>query len=121
MTMGKLVVLITAQVEQVHQIGEAWHKVGAPGITVIEGFGLQGLNELKASAEVLPGAMSLLEIMRENEPGSMVLLTVVEDSAVVESLQRETEAILGDLRAPNNGIFFTIDVDRAVGIQRHST
>jgi hypothetical protein len=117
--MAKLVILITAQIEQVHSIGEAWHQAGAPGITVIEGFGLQVLKDLTTSAEVLPGALSLLEIMRENEPSSMVLLTLLEDGALVDSLQRETEAILGDLRAPNNGIFFTIDIERAVGIQRH--
>ena len=117
--MAKLVILITAQVEQVHQIGEAWHRTGAPGITVIEGFGLQSLKDLTASAEVLPGALSLLEIMRENEPTSMVLLTLVEDGAMIDNLLRETEAILGDLRTPNNGIFFAIDIERAIGIQHH--
>ena len=117
--MAKLVILITAQVEQVHQIGEEWHKAGAPGTTVIEGFGLQSLKDLTASAEVLPGALSLLEIMRENEPTSMVLLTLVDDHSLVDALQAATEAILGDLRTPNNGIFFAIDIERAIGIQHH--
>lgn len=117
--MAKLIILITAQTEKVHSIGEAWHKVGAPGITVIEGFGLQRLKDITASAEVLPGSLSLLEIMRENEPSSVVLLTLVEDGSMVDSLLHETEAILGNLHAPKNGIFFTIDIERAVGIQRH--
>ncbi|MEZ4670305.1 MAG: hypothetical protein R3E39_20555 [Anaerolineae bacterium] len=118
--MAKLVIMITAQIEMVRRIGDAWHHAGAPGITVIEGYGLQRLANLSTAGEVLPGALSMLEIVRENEPTSMVLLTLVDDAILVDSLQKETESILGDMRAPNNGIFFVIDVERAIGIQRHA-
>lgn len=118
--MQKLVILITSRIEDCHTVGEAWQAAGAPGVTLIESFGLRRLQQASKSLEVLPGTLSLLEILRDNdEIKSVTLLSVVEEPQV-DALVRATENILGDLHQPNAGVLFVIDVERAFGLHDHS-
>ena len=118
--MAKLVVLITARDDVAQQVGESWRSIGAPGVTIIEGHGLQRISEMSRSGEVLPGMMSLVDILRANNPSSFIMLTLLENSQIIDSMLSSTQAILGDLHSPENGIFFVIDVERAVGIHYHN-
>lgn len=117
--MPKLVILVTARIEEAHNLGEAWQKAGAPGVTLLEGYGIQRLKETSKHMEVLPGAISMLQLLRENEQTSIIILSLLDDEALVEPIIRATEAILGDLNEPNNGVAFVIDVERAFGLRRH--
>lgn len=117
--MAKLIVLITARAEEGHLIGEAWQEAGAPGVTFIEGFGLRRIQEKTRGLEVLPGMMSLTEILRQNEHTSLVVLSVLDDDALADQLLAVTERILGDLRQPDNGVFFVVDLARALGVFDH--
>lgn len=116
----KLVILITSRLDDCHAVGEAWQQAGAPGVTLIESYGMRRMQEKSKSLEVLPGMLSLLEILRENdEIKSMTMLSVVE-APQVDALIAATERILGDLNAPNAGILVVIDVERSVGVRDHS-
>lgn len=117
--MAKLLVLITPQIEKGHHIGQMWQEAGAPGVTFVEGYGLQQLRTAEESIEVLPGTTSMLEILRQSNIASLIVLSVVEDAALVERLINVVETVLGNLYDPNKGIVFTLDVERAVGIRRH--
>ena len=64
--------------------------------------------------------MSLTDILRSNAPSSFILLSLIENDQLVDALLSQTQAILGDLQSPQNGIFFVIDVERAVGIRYHT-
>ncbi len=114
--MAKLALLITSRTEEGHRIGEAWQQAGAPGVTFIEGFGLRRLQEKSHGMEVLPGMMSMIEILRQSERTSLVVLSVVEDESLVDRFIAITEGILGDLRQPDSGIFFALDLARVVGL-----
>ena len=117
--MAKLVLLITSRVEEGHQIGESWQQAGAPGVTFIESFGLRRLQEKSRGMEVLPGMMSMVEILRQSERTSLIILSVLEDETLVDQLIAATEGILGDLRQPENGVFFVIDLARTAGVYDH--
>jgi nitrogen regulatory protein PII len=116
--MAKLVILITGRDDEAHNIGEAWRQAGAPGVTVIEGYGLQQLKE--QSTEILPGMMSMFDILRRNDPTSIIMLALIENDGIIDRIEEATQHILGDLRDPNNGIFFVLNVERAVGIRDHA-
>ncbi len=117
--MAKLVVLITARDDVAQQVGESWQEAGAPGVTIIEGHGLQRIRELSRNGEILPGMLSLVDILRANAPSSFILLTLLENDQIIDAMLSRTQTILGDLHEPENGIFFVIDVERAVGIRYH--
>lgn len=116
--MARLVVLITAQVDIVRDIGTAWKEAGAPGVTFIDGYGLQSLRHASDSMEILSGTTSMLEILRQTTVGVVVLLSVIEDEALVPAVVSVTEEILGDMQAPNKGVLFVLDVERALGVSR---
>ena len=118
--MAKLVVLITARDDVAQQVGESWQEAGAPGVTIIEGHGLQRIREHARTGEVLPGMMSLVDILRANAPSSFIMITLLENDQIIDTLLSGAQAILGDLHSPENGIFFVIDVERAVGIRYHN-
>ncbi len=118
--MAKLVVLITGRDDVAQQVGESWREAGAPGVTIIEGHGLQRISEISRTGEILAGMMSLADILRANAPSSFILVTLLEDDQLTDSLLHNTQEILGDLHSPQNGIFFVIDVERAVGIRYHN-
>jgi nitrogen regulatory protein PII len=118
--MSKLVILITSRIEEGHQIGEAWQTAGAPGVTYIESYGLRRLQEVSKSAELLPGMMSMFEILRQQEETSLIVLSVVDNDDTVNKLVSVTQEVLGDLLSPNTGVLFVLDVARAIGVRDHS-
>lgn len=113
----QMVVLVTPRVDQGHDIGNAWQEAGAPGVTYIESYGLQRMQEAGSNFQIMPGMMSMLAIMRGNEEHSILLFSIVDDETVVDKLIQATENILGDLSQPHNGIIFCLDVSRTVGIR----
>ncbi|MBK8023831.1 MAG: hypothetical protein IPK19_20955 [Chloroflexi bacterium] len=115
----KLVVLITSLAEEAYRVGDAWQKAGAPGVTFLEGFGLGNLQRVGRNVEVLPGMLSMLDILRDNRETSMVLLSLLHDDALVQSLLDAAQDILGDMLEPNAGVVFVIDIERAIGIRHH--
>ncbi len=117
--MSKIVVLITSQVAQGHAVGEAWQAAGAPGVTFIESYGLYRLQEHGKSSEVLPGVLSMLKILRDADAASLIVLSVVADSAAADQLIAVTEALLGDLQQPHSGLLFVLDAERVIGLRDH--
>jgi hypothetical protein len=117
--MSKVVILITTRVHEAHALGDAWQAAGAPGVTFLEGYGIQSLREASKRVEVLPGMMSMLEMLRQHDENNMIVFSVIPDDAVVDKLVQATERILGSLEQPDNGVMFTLDVDRMFGIRNH--
>ncbi|MBI5929498.1 MAG: hypothetical protein HY862_09330 [Chloroflexi bacterium] len=117
--MSKLVVLITARIEEGHNIGEAWQQVGAPGVTLVESHGLRRLQKAAKYTEILSGTISMLEVLNQIDSSSLIIFTVIDDDTLVDKLVAVTEKILGDLRQPNNGIAFVINLERAFGINHY--
>jgi hypothetical protein len=120
----KLVVLITAKVEDGLDIAQAWQDAGAPGVTIIRTHGLHTLQREIASGDVeLPrmvvsmGAAMAAILDNLEERGEMILSLVDDD--LVEALISSANAVLGDLTKPNHGILFTIPVEQAIGVRRH--
>ena len=117
--MAKLVILITVRHDVGHQIAEAWREAGAPGVTFVESYGLRRLREASRNTEILPGHVSMFQILRDTDQSSLILLSVVEDDATADRLLDVTERTVGDMSAPDNGIAFVLDVGRTLGIRHY--
>jgi len=113
--MPKLVVLITEHIEKGVAVAEAWEKVGAGGVTLIETYGLHRLREQSKSLE-LPLFVSMASVLHQIEETNQTIFTVVHDD-LVDKLVEEAGKILGDLRLPHTGVAFVIDVERVFGIK----
>ncbi len=117
--MAKLLVLITAQAEAAREIGAGWKQAGAPGVTFIEGYGLQTLRQASDSMEILSGTTSMLEILRQTTTNVVIALCLLEDDTLVDKLAAVTDTIIGDMETPNNGVMFVLDVEKALGVFHH--
>jgi hypothetical protein len=115
--MPKLIVMITPLLEEARTVAEGWQQAGAPGATFIESYGMRQLKAASQASEVLPGTISMIEIMRDQNETSVTLLCLVRDTAMVEKLLDVVKRVVGDLNGPDNGILFVIDVERAVGLR----
>ena len=117
--MLKLILLITPRIEQVHDLAEAWEETGVTGVTFIESTGFHSLRKAVDRPNVLPGMMSLIEILRQHDDHNIALLSVVEEEKVSELLEI-TESIIDDINLPDNGVLFVLPVEQAYGLRQPS-
>ena len=111
----KLVILITARTEQTLNIAQNWQKVGASGVTILEGHGLRRLMENIGLRDDLPLMPSFASLLRKQEITTHVLLSAVIDE-LADVLYQTTVDILGDLTQPDNGFIFTVDIEKWLGL-----
>ncbi len=121
----KLVILVTAQLELGLTVAEAWDVAGAPGVTIIRSHGLHSLQqEAQRSAVELPtviGSMAsaMAAILFNAEARSQLIFSVCEEGTV-DVLVAAANRTLGDLTERGHGVLFVLDVERAIGVRRHS-
>jgi hypothetical protein len=112
----KMVILITAQTEQSLEIASAWQGAGASGVTILEGHGLHRLQKSLEIRDDLPLIPSLASLLRGREVDTHLLLSIVDDGLAAR-LVKETEAILGDLTLPGNGLVVTLEIGGIFGLR----
>jgi nitrogen regulatory protein PII len=115
--MAKLVMLITTHVEKGLAVAEAWEAAGAPGVTLIDSYGLHDLREKSKSVEI-PLFVSMARVMRQIEQTNQTILAVVDDD-LVDTLIDAACVVLGtkSLDAEGDGVAFVLPVDRTIGIR----
>ncbi|MDQ7026396.1 MAG: hypothetical protein Q9P44_12680 [Anaerolineae bacterium] len=121
----KLVILITAQVEQGMDVAQAWQDAGAPGVTIVRTHGFRTLQEkVRRGTVELPRivtsmAAAMAHVLTSmEEPGEMLLSVV--DNGMVDKLEAAATDVLGDLTEPYNGIMIVLDIERAIGVRHHT-
>jgi nitrogen regulatory protein PII len=118
---SKLVVLITTHIDKGLAVAEAWDAAGAPGVTLVDTYGLHHLRE-KSKALELPLFVSMAQVMREIEQTNQTIFTVVEDNLVDVLIEATCKALGTDtLAKPDTGVIFVIDVARTVGMPPYTT
>jgi nitrogen regulatory protein PII len=117
----KLVILITAENEYSLEVGQAWQRAGAGGVTIIRSHGLYTLQrqlengQLELPRMVVSMATAMAHVLDMTEEKGHLLMSVVDD-ALVDPLIEAASGVLGDLTQPDNGVLFVLPVERAVGI-----
>ena len=114
--MHHMILLVVDNPHQCPSVLDAWEALGVGGITIFESTGLGRLRQAGIRDD-MPLFPSLANLLRRREEPHRTLLTVVEDEAWVDRIIETTEAILGDLNEPHNGILFVLPVSRVVGLQ----
>lgn len=118
----KLVILITSLTEKGLMVAQAWQDAGAPGITIVRSYGLHTLQrqiqkgQIELPRMVMSMASAMASVMDSVEERNELILSLVEDD-MVDKLIEASQSVLGNLMEPENGILFTIDVERAIGLR----
>ncbi len=115
--MAKLVMLITTHVEKGLAVAEAWEAAGAPGVTLIDSYGLHDLRERSKSLEI-PLFVSMARLMRQIEQTNQTIMAVVDDDLVDTLIDKACKVLETEsLDAEGNGVAFVLPVDRTIGIR----
>ncbi len=115
--MSKLVILITTHIDKGLTVAEAWEAAGAPGVTLVESFGLHHLREKSKSLEI-PLFVSMARVMRQIEETNQTIFSVVDDH-LVDTLIDAACRVLGteSLDQEGSGVAFVLDVERIIGMR----
>lgn len=119
--MPTMVVLVLDNVDRLEDVLAAWWEAGAPGITILESSGVARYFARHGVPDDLPIFPSLSSFMAHRETHHRTLFAVLPDGFVVERLFDATEAVLGSLSQPDNGIMFALPILHARGHQRVQT
>jgi nitrogen regulatory protein P-II 1 len=115
--MPNLIGLVIHDVDKVDGVLHAWLEVGISGVTLLDTSGLSHHMQQAGLRDDLPVFPSIRRMLESTELHNRLLFTIVPDDFNVDSLIRETEAVLGELTRPGTGILFILPVARAVGLQ----
>ncbi|MEZ4591107.1 MAG: P-II family nitrogen regulator [Chloroflexota bacterium] len=112
--MYHMILLVLDDVNQCSNILEAWEAEGVGGVTILESTGLGRVKKLSIRDD-MPLMPSLSRLLQSREERHRTLFTVVTDD-LVDKIIEVTEAIIGDMESPNNGVIFVLPVSRVKGL-----
>lgn len=111
---ASLLVLVIDDLGKVHDVLEAWERVGVPGVTMLDSIGSKRLND--AMRDDLPPLISLRAMLEGTEMPNRVLFSLVNDDAVLERATAAAEHIIGDFCNNHTGIMFVLPISRSWGV-----
>jgi hypothetical protein len=113
-----MVILVLDNVDRLEEVLTAWWDAGAPGITILESSGAARYLAQPGVREDVPIFPSLMNFPGRREIHHRTLFTGLTDGFAIERLFDVTEAVLGPLEQPHNGVMFALPVLHARGHQR---
>ena len=110
-----MVIMVINNLDECTPILEAWEATGIGGITILESSGLGRVRQSNGWKD-LPLMPSLSDFLKTPEERHRTIFTVVDSEERVDKLIKATEAIVGDLENPDNGVIFVLPVLRSYGL-----
>ncbi len=113
--MNQMLMFVLNDLDKCADLLEAWDAAGAKGVTCID---TTGLGHMRRATEMgdLPFYPSLADLLRAKEYHHRTFFTVVDDEALLETLIKAADDVVGGLDAPDTGILFTVPVSRVYGM-----
>ena len=111
--MPSLVVLVLHDLSHFDKVLDAWHRAGAPAVTILDSVGTRDLEE-RIGREDLPLFPSVRDVFQATDVPRKTVFSVVQDDRV-DPIVNATLDVVPELRDGKKGILFAIPVSRVVG------
>jgi hypothetical protein len=113
--MPAMIIMVLMDLNKLEGVVDAWYSAGSCGVTVLESSGARHL--LRSGArDDLPIFPSLQSLLSHQEVHHRTLFTVLGDDVDIKAFFDATEAVVGDLTQPNNGLIVALPVTEARGL-----
>lgn len=99
-----MVLFVLNDPDHLDDVLDAWEKAGVGGITVLPSTGLGRLRQKEGLRDDVPLMPGVENFYHHQSDISHTLFTLVDGEALVKKLVEVTEALVGSLDEPGNGI-----------------
>lgn len=106
-----MVMLVLDNPDLLDDVLESWEKAGIRSATIMESTGFQ-----RVRRKALP-MRYLIQPSEYLEEGHLTLFVIVPSEEVVQNCLHATEQVVGDLNAPNTGVFASWPLSTVVGVR----
>jgi hypothetical protein len=107
-----MIFLVLDDPDRLDELIESWDNAGIHGATIIESTGIQRMQQRQFPMRYAFG------ISHGEERGHYTLMAIVADQQAVARCLQVTEALLGDLDAPNRGVFAAWPLSTVKGVSQ---
>lgn len=99
-----LILFVLNDPDRLEEVLSAWEEAGVSGITVLPSTGLGRIRQKEGLRDDVPLIPSLEDFYHHEADISHTLFTLIEGEALAQKVLEATEAIVGSLDQPGNGI-----------------
>ncbi len=117
--MSSMIMMVLLDLRLLEDVVDAWYSAGSCGVTILESSGARHLLG-QGVRDDLPIFPSLHSLLAHQEIHHRTLFTVVGDNVDIQAFFDATEAVVGDMSQPNNGIILALPITAARGIREDS-
>lgn len=110
-------ILVLNKVELMEEVLSSLIRSGISGATILDSQGMGSAIVAGARHEV-PVFGSLKAFFDREHPYNKTLFTIVESEEKLEIAIKAITDITGDLEKPNEGLMFTVPVNRVIGLEK---
>jgi len=114
--MSQLLVMVLDNPTLLDRVLETWTDAGVRGITVLDSTGVQRLLQW-AGHDAGSTFLGFRRLSRTEQRRHYTLFSVA-DAETIRRVVAATEAVVGDLNAPDTGILFTLPVGEVWGLNK---
>jgi nitrogen regulatory protein PII len=109
-----MVMFVLDNVDYLDEVLEKWSELGVTGATIIESSGLHRRQQQRIPMRFNYSGEGVTE-----EIGNITLFTIVLDKGMIEKCLEAAESVVGDLDAPNTGVFSAWPLMATKGVRSH--
>ncbi len=111
-----LILFVLNDPDKVEQVLNAWEQAGVSGVTILPSTGLGRIRQKEGLRDDLPLLPSLEDFYHHEADINHTLFTLVESEALAQKVLEATQAVVGDLDQPGNGILAILPTVKVYGL-----
>ena len=97
---------------------DAWAAAGVEGVTILESTGIYRRRGAPKAGERAPLFLGIGRLFQSGDYDQLTLFSVIRDESILPRVREATESVVGDLRAPNTGILFSLSLQDIWGVPK---
>jgi hypothetical protein len=114
-----MIMYVSKDVEQAHEVLDVWVKAGVKGVTILESAGMQQLADGSGGIRADMGIIfSLNKLMKAQEIHHRTLFSVISDQPTLEKVIAASTDYIGDWSRPDVGVLFAWPITHAYGLDK---
>ncbi|MEW6093496.1 MAG: hypothetical protein AB1531_05975 [Chloroflexota bacterium] len=114
-----LILFVLNDPDRLEDVLTAWEAAGVGGITVLPSTGLGRIRQQEGLRDDVPLIPGLEDFYHHQSDISHTMFTIVDGDALAQKVVQATEAVVGDLDKPGNGILVVLPTVSIHGLTHH--